>query len=78
MTKIELTKTVATFIVGAGTTKIVGGIVRHNTDPKNAADTVAIASATFVIGTMAANQTKQYTDALIDEAVSWWKTNVKK
>jgi hypothetical protein len=78
MTKLDLAKTAVTFVVGAGTTKIVGGIIKNNVSPENAADTVAVTSATLVIGMMAADRTKKYTDALIDETIVWFKTNVKK
>ncbi len=69
MNSIAVVKAVTTFVVGAGTTKIVTGIIKHNTDPENLRDTVAISTAGFVIGSMAANAAKDYTDASIDEIV---------
>lgn len=69
MNSIGVVKAVTTFVVGAGTTKIVTGIIKNNTDPENLRDTVAISTAGFVIGSMAANAVKDYTDASIDEIV---------
>lgn len=77
MTKLELTKTVATFIVGVGTSKIVSGIVQHNTNPEKLSDQVSIAAASLVIGSMAADATRKYTDAGIDKVAAWYKENVK-
>jgi len=78
MTKLELTKTVASFVIGAGTSKIVHSIIQNNTDPENAAETVAISGASVVIGMMAAEKTKNYTDTMIDQAAAWYHANVKK
>jgi 4-hydroxybenzoate polyprenyltransferase len=70
ITPLSLVKSTTTFIVGAGTTAIVKGIIENNTDPETAKDKVAIATAGFVIGSMAAQATKDYTDRSIDELVS--------
>lgn len=78
MTKLELTKTVATIIVGSGTTKIVGQVVRNNTDPKNLSEQIQIAAGTVAIGALAADVTKAYTGAKIDAAAAWWQKNIKK
>ena len=78
MTKLQLVKTATSFIVGAGTTKIVSGIIQNNVSPANAADKVAIAGAAFVIGSMAADATRRYTDSAIDEVVNAYQNAVKK
>ena len=70
MNKLDITKTVIGFVVGAGTTKIVTGIILHNTDPEKVTDKVAI-------GSMTADLTKKYTSAKIDEIAEWWDKNVK-
>jgi hypothetical protein len=67
--KIRIAKGVATFIVGAGTTKIVKSIIQNNTDPEKLVDRVEIAAASVVIGAMAADATRRYTDNMIDELV---------
>lgn len=78
MTKIEFAKTAVSFVVGSGTSKIVVGIISNNVRADKVTDQVAITSAGVVIGMMAADATKKYTDAKIDEIVDWWKKNVKK
>ena len=72
MQKIEIIKTVTRFVVGAGTSKIVDGIVRNNTDAKNIYEKIAIGVAGIVAGAMAADAAKEYTDAQIDEIADWW------
>lgn len=81
MSKTQIVKTVASYVVGTGTTSIVHGIVRSNTQPSNAADQVAITSAAVVIGMMAAKKTRAYTDSLVDETAEFFqnlKSNHKK
>lgn len=78
MNSIKLVKTATSFIVGAGTTKIVSSIIQNNVSPDNVADKVAVTGAAFVIGSMAADATRKYTDSMIDEAVTAYKNAVKK
>jgi hypothetical protein len=78
MTKIELAKAAVGFVVGAGTSKIAGSIIRNNVSPDKVTDQVAVVSATVVIGMMAADATRKYTDDKIDEAVAWYRINVLK
>lgn len=78
MDKLDLTKAAASFIVGAGTSKIAADIIKNNAVPTNLYSKVTVVSAGVVIGMMAADATKEYTTAKIDEAAAWWRTNVKK
>lgn len=78
MTKLDLTKSVINFIVGAGTTKIVSQVVQNNTNPKNAAENAQLVAGSVVLGCMAADATREYTNAKIDEIADWWKTNITK
>ena len=78
MNKVELTKTVTNFIVGIGTQKIVYDIVKSHARPQNNIDVVTIYAGTLVVGNMAADASKKWTGAKIDEIVGWWKTNVTK
>jgi hypothetical protein len=78
MTKLELTKTLVNVVVGAGTTKIVSGIIKNNTNPETITDTVTIASGSIVLGSMAADASKQYTSDKLDQIADWWNKNVKK
>lgn len=75
--KTNIAKTVVGFVVGAGTSKIVKSIIDKNVEPEKKTDKVAVASASLVVGSMAADATKKYTDAKIDEIVDWWEKNVK-
>lgn len=77
MTKLEITKAVTSFVVTSGTTKIVNGIIRNNTNPEKLTDTVSIGAASVVVGMMVGDATKKYTDEKIDEIAVWWNKNVK-
>lgn len=78
MDTLAIAKKAVQIVVGAGVTKIVAGIIEHNTDPKKVTDKVAIVGASFVLGSMAADATSKYTDAKIDELAAWWQSNIKK
>lgn len=78
MTKIELTKTVANFVVGASTTHVVTSIIKNQLSPRNKTEEVELVVGSMVIGSMVADASKKYTGAKIDEMASWWKTNVTK
>lgn len=78
MTKLEITKTAVSFVVGAGTSKIVVSIIKNNTQPENLTDTVTMTAGAIVLGTMVADVTKKYTDTKIDEIADWWTKNIKK
>jgi len=73
---VQTAKKITSLIVGAGTTSIVSSIVKNNTDPENVAQKVNIAAASTVLGFMAADATKSYTDDKIDALVIWWKENI--
>lgn len=76
MNRIKLVKNVTSFVVGLGTTKIVNSIIQNNVNPKTVVDQVTVVSAALVIGSMAADATKSYTDTKIDELVTWWNENI--
>lgn len=67
MTKLDAIKLATNFIVGAGTTKITGGIIRNNVPVENVIDVVTVNTAAFMIGGMAAEKTKAYTGDQIDK-----------
>lgn len=77
MNKLDFTKSVVGFIVGAGTTKIVNGIIVSNTSPEKVTDKVAILASSMVIGNMAADATKKHTSAKIDEIAVWYNKTFK-
>lgn len=78
ISKTDLAKRAASFIVGIGTAKIVSGIIDNNTTSETVTDKVTITTAGLVIGIMAADKTKLYTDNFIDELIAGWKNNVRK
>ena len=67
MTKLELIKNITSTIVGIGTGKIVHGIISNNVDTETIVDKTTVFAGSFVIGGMAAEATKAYTDRMIDE-----------
>lgn len=74
MNALTITKFAAKLIVGSGTTTITHAIIRNNVDPSNALEKVSTAAASVVVGAMAAEKTRAYTDASIDAFVD----NLKK
>ena len=60
-------KYVASAIVGLGTTKIVRTIIDNNIEPETTKDQVTVGAASIVVGMMAADATKSYTDSMIDQ-----------
>lgn len=78
MNKLELTKTVVSFVVGAGSSKIINTIIKNNVAPENLTDTITVTAGSIVLGSMVGDISQKYTSAKIDEIASWWKENVKK
>jgi hypothetical protein len=76
MTKLDITKRVVSSVVGYGAGKIVTKSIHNNAHPESTLDRVSMGASTLVIGSMASEATKRYTDRKIDELVYWWKTNV--
>ena len=73
MNKTEIAKRVVSTIVGIGTTKIVSSIIQTTTDPESVTDKVAVVASSFVIGSMALEATRNYTDTKIDKIITWYK-----
>lgn len=70
MNKLEITKKVATFVVGVGTSKIAQSIIQNNVSTDTVIAKVTVNSAALVIGMMASEATKKFTNAKIDEYAS--------
>lgn len=77
MTKTEVAKLVASAVVGFSTSKVVRMIVNNNVDPESVTDQVAVLVASHVLGAIAADAAKEWTDEQIDKLVELWKKNVK-
>lgn len=67
--KIKFAKIVAKFIVGSGTSHIVASTVKNNVPMETAYHKVCVYSASTVIGAMASDATKKFTDRAVDDAV---------
>lgn len=78
MTKIDIAKKATSFVVGVGVTKIVNAICINNTQPQKITDKVTVVAGAIVLGMIASDVTSKYTDAKIDELVTWYNINVKK
>lgn len=78
MTKTFIAKKIVTSIVGFGTSTIAQTIIKNNVPTETTFQVISVNSASAVIGLMASDATSSWTDAKIDEAVNWWKTNVTK
>ena len=74
---IGVIKFAVSAIVGAGTTTIVRTAIRNTVEPESLKDKVTVTAATVVIGSMAANAAKSYTDNTIDDIVDL-VTNLRK
>lgn len=72
MDKIAIAKQAASWIVGAGTAKIVSSIIQNNVDPEKLYQKIEVLAAGIVIGSMAKDATKAYTDTKIDGYVAKW------
>jgi len=73
MTKTEITKAIATFVVGSATYTVVKEIIKNNTDPDGVADKAAVMIASYVLGVIAADASKKWTDSKIDKLVAEWR-----
>lgn len=72
MNFLPLAKKIVSTVVGLGTSMIVHDIIANNVDTSTAPRKVAVGSASAMIGMMAADATKDYTDRQIDELVALW------
>ena len=76
--KIDIVKTAVGFVVGFGASRIAKTVIDKNTDEEERLhNRAAVASAQLVVGMMAADAARSYTDRKIDEVVEWWDENIK-
>jgi hypothetical protein len=76
MTKTDFAKAAVSLVVGTGTAKVVREIIKNNTTPEKVTDKAAIIIASYVLGAIAADASKVWTDAKIDKLIAWWIANV--
>lgn len=67
--KLGAVKLVASGLVGIGTGKIVKQVLNTHVTAESTFDKASIFAASFVIGSMATEATKAYTDGMIDNVV---------
>lgn len=77
MDKTKIVKGIASLVVGGVTAKVVKEIIQNNTDPSKVTDKAAVIIASYVLGAIAADAAKKWTDAQIDELIQWWTTKVR-
>lgn len=70
---IDITKKVVGIVVGAGASKIVHAVIQNNIQPDKIVDKITVVSASIVIGSMAREATKEFTDRQIDLAVDAYR-----
>jgi hypothetical protein len=78
MDNLDIAKKAVTYIVGAGTGKIVASVIQSNVaSPEKLLHRVEVIGAGVVIGMMAKDATKKYTDAKFDEYTTIYREKVK-
>ena len=70
---IQLAKTAVGFVVGAGVSKIVHAVIKNNITPEKVLDKISVVAASVVVGSMAREATKEYTDRQIDNVVTQYR-----
>jgi hypothetical protein len=66
---LSAAKFVVSGIVGLGTGKIVGKIIKDHVTPDTLIEKVTVTAAAWAISGLVTKHTKQYTDDMIDETV---------
>lgn len=66
---VTVTKFVATGIVGIGTGKIVGKVIKAHVQPETLIEKVTVTAASWVLSAVMTKATKEYTNEAIDEVV---------
>lgn len=76
LNKTEIAKKAAFVVVGFGTAHVVKAIIRNNVHPDSVTDKAAVVIGTYVLGAIAADASKEWTDTKIDELIEWWTENI--
>lgn len=66
---LTVAKFVVSGVVGIGTGKIVGKVIKTHVTPETLIDKVTVTAAAWVIGAIATERTKTYTNDMIDDVV---------
>ena len=74
MTQLAIIKGIVSTVVGIGTYQVTGAVIANNVAATNAFGKIAIGSTKIVVGMMASEATRAYTDKKIDELTEAWKS----
>ena len=70
---LEILKLTTSTVVGIGAYKVTGSIIKNNVPVNSVLDKITVGTANVVIGLMAADATKAYTDGVYDSIEESWK-----
>lgn len=73
ITKTLIAKRAVTWIIGAATGNLIRQIIKNNVEPDSVTDKAAVVIGSYVLGAIAADAAKKWTDAEIDKLVEWYK-----
>lgn len=78
MDTLKIVKLAVRIVVGAGTGSIVNQIIKNNVEVETVIQHVTVPAASFAIGSMVSDLTKDYTDTKIDEMATSLRKLFKK
>lgn len=78
MTKTDVAKMTAKFIVGASASFVASNVIRNNTTPSTPVQEAEVVVGSLVVGAMVGEAAEDWTDKKIDAIIDWYHTNVKK
>lgn len=72
-TAVNIAKLGVSTVVGIGTSRIVKAIITNNVarDNMSLIEETTVVASSYVLGAMAADATKTYTDAKVDAVANW-------
>jgi len=76
MTKTEIAKRVVSGLVMFSTASVVKQVIQNSTSATTISERIAVIIAGHVLGAIAADASKVWTDDKIDELIAWWTKNV--
>jgi hypothetical protein len=73
-------KLATTAVVGFGTSAIVKAAISNNVprDDMSLIEETSVIVASYTLGAMVAERTREFTDAKIDSAAAWYNEHIKK
>lgn len=77
MNKMRVAKFIVSAVVSAGVSKVVGDVIKNNTNVTRFNETVLVFVGSVVIKGVISECVNKYTETKVDELVVWWNENVK-